>query len=248
MSYSCIIIDDNEIERDLLEVYLGKIGNLSIKAICANAFEALKILAKEQIDIVFSDIDMPDVSGIELLKTIKNPPIFIFVTSFPEYAIESINLDALDFIVKPLSIERLIKASEKAIEYLDLKKTSNHAEYNLDKKDENFFFIKDTKGYIRINYSEVLYIESLADFSRFHMLNARQHMALVNLKNIEKQLSQSIFMRVHRQFIINLDFLSEIIGNEIVLENGIKIPMGIAYKDNLIDLIHKKTLSRYSKS
>ncbi|WP_293302402.1 LytR/AlgR family response regulator transcription factor [Pedobacter sp. UBA4863] len=247
MRYSCIIIDDNEIERDLVEIYLNKIGFLEIKATCADAMQAIKILANEQIDIVFSDIDMPDLSGIELLKTIKNPPVFIFITSHLEHAVESFDLNALDFIAKPVSFERLLKAVNKATEYLNLKKTQKPENYQQGNDDEDFFFIKDNKGHIRVNNNEILYIESFGDFSKINLCNGEEHLALINLKNIELQLSPNNFIRIHRQFIINQNLITKITGNEITLNKQHVIPVGVSYRDKLMEHIDKKTLVRQSK-
>ncbi|TKC10685.1 response regulator transcription factor [Pedobacter polaris] len=248
ISYKCIIVDDNEIERDALEMYLRKINRLEIKAICSNGIEASDILVNEHIDIVFSDIDMPELSGIGLLKSVKNPPVFIFITSFSEYAAEGFNLDALDFIVKPATFERLLKASNKAIEYLDLKKL---AENNTDQTKHNeadgddYFFIKETKGFTRLNYDEVIYIESMGDFSKIFTAESK-HITLVNLKNLERQLP-SFFVRVHKQYIINLNHIATVASTEILLKHKYVVPVSITNKQDLMEKITNKTISRHSK-
>lgn len=246
MKYNCLIVEDNEIERDLLENYLLKLSFFNIVAVCSNAVEALKVLISTEIDIVFSDVDMPDISGLELLKSISNPPAFIFVTTYPEYALDSINLDAIDFLVKPIKLERLIKACHKAVEYLDFKQLKLHKEEELEKND--FFFIKGNKGYIRIDTDNILFIESFGDFSRLHTLDQQQHISLVNLKNIANQLPQNMFIRVHRQYLINQNHILEIVGNDIVLQNQHRIMMGATYRENLIKLVETKTLTRFGKS
>jgi len=245
MKYNCIIIDDNEIEGDLAEIYLKKIGSLEIKAVCRNSFEALKILSEEKIDIVFSDIDMPDISGIELFKNIKNPPVFIFITSHLEHAVESFELDALDFIPKPLNIERLLKSVNKAVDYLDLKlKTSTIAIENPASED-GIFFIKETKGYTRLNYDEIVYIESLGDFSKLFTPNG-VHITLINLKNLEHQLPNYYF-RVHKQYIVNFNKIVSINQHEIILENDFKVPLSPSYREQILSLINNKTLVRSAK-
>lgn len=245
MKYSCIIIDDNEIEGDLAEIYLQKIGSLEIKAVCRNSFEALKILSEEKIDIVFSDIDMPDISGIELFKNIKNPPVFIFITSHLEHAVESFKLDALDFIPKPLNIERLLKSVNKAVDYLDLRlKTANIAIENPASED-GIFFIKETKGYTRLNYDEIVYIESLGDFSKLFTPNG-VHITLINLKNLEHQLPNYYF-RVHKQYIVNFNKIVSINQHEIILEHDFKVPLSLSYREEILTQINHKTLVRSAK-
>ncbi|MFI5453533.1 LytR/AlgR family response regulator transcription factor [Pedobacter sp. UC225_61] len=244
MSYKCLIVDDNEIERDAIEMYLRKINTLDIRAVCSNGVEAAEILINEPIDIVFSDIDMPELSGMGLLKSIKNAPVFIFITSFTEYAAESFNLDALDFIVKPATFERLLKASTKAIEYLDLKKLANLNSNPVPiAETDTHFFIKETKGFTRLNYDDVIYIESMGDFSKIYTANDK-HITLVNLKNLERQLP-AFFIRVHKQYIINLNQVSTITNNEIILNYNNAVPVSLTNRQELVEKIANKTISRH---
>lgn len=247
ISYKCLIVDDNEIERDAIEMYLRKINRLEIKAICSNGIEAAHVLVNQQIDIVFSDIDMPDLSGHGLLKSLSTPPIFIFITSFSEYAAESFNLDALDFVVKPATFERLLKASNKAIEYLDLKKTALASTGYVNNEDDtaDYFYIKETKGFTRLNYTDVIYIESMGDFSKIFTAD-NKHITLVNLKNLERQLP-SFFIRVHKQYIINLNHINTVTSNEILLNHNYVVPVSLLNKQDLMEKITNKTISRHIK-
>lgn len=246
MVYTCLIVDDNEIERDAIEMYLRKIDRFNIIGVCSSGTEAASIISKEQIDIVFSDIDMPELSGMGLLKSIKNPPEFIFITSFSEYAAESFDLDALDFIVKPATYERLLKSSNKAIEYLDLKNLATQKVFNEPPLPlEDYFFLKETKGYTRLSYNDVIYIESMGDFSKIFTAT-NKHITLVNLKNLEKQLP-SIFSRVHKQYIINQNQITTISTNEIHLNHNHTVPLSMANKQELMEKITNKTLSRHTK-
>ncbi|RZK42280.1 MAG: response regulator transcription factor [Pedobacter sp.] len=246
MMYKCIIVDDNEIERDVLQMYLKKINRLEIAGVCADATEAANFISQGNIDVVFSDIDMPNLSGLELLKSLKHPPVFIFITSFSEYAAEGFNLDALDFVVKPATYERLFKSSNKAIEYLDLKKSATDKIIPEPPKAlDDYFFLKETKGYTRLNYNEVIYIESMGDFSKIFTAN-NKHITLVNLKNLEKQLPAT-FLRVHKQYIINLNHIVTISVHDILLSHEHIVPVSVASKHELMERISGKTLSRHSK-
>jgi two-component system LytT family response regulator len=246
-SYKCLIVDDNEIERDAIEMHLRKIARLEISALCTNGIEAAAILMNEQIDIVFSDIDMPELSGMELLKSVSIPPVFIFITSFTEYAAESFNLDALDFIVKPASFDRLLKASSKAITYLDLKESAvaNSNPYPVAENDD-YFYIKETKGFTRLNYNDVIYIESMGDFSRIYT-PTEMHVTLINLKNLERQLPIS-FQRVHKQYIINLNHIATIANTEIILSYNYSVPISLSNRQELMEKVTSKTLSRNNKA
>jgi two-component system LytT family response regulator len=251
MTYSCIIVDDNEIERDAIEMHLKKIPSLNILAVCSNGIEASQLLATTPVDIVFSDIDMPELSGMELLKSLKKQPLFIFITSFTEYAAESFNLDALDFIVKPATFERILKATNKAIEYLELKKLVGKEPQPIDKStneegDDHFFF-RETKGITKLKYDDVIYIESMGDFSKL-FTSTDKHIILVSLKNLEKQLPAKIFSRVHKQYIININHIATLTNHEVHLEHNFIVPISASNRQELLEkAIDKKILSRFLK-
>ena len=160
---------------------------------------------------------MPNLSGIELLKSLKHPPVFIFISSHSEYAAESFELDVIDYIVKPVKMERLIKAVDKAIEYIHTKskflpeKNARQETISQTPADlirtidaQDYFFIKENNKYTKLNMGEILFIESMGDFSKIISTGQKSHIVLISLKNIEKQLPAKIFMRVHKQYIVNL--------------------------------------------
>jgi DNA-binding LytR/AlgR family response regulator len=250
--YSCIIIDDNEIERDAIEMHLRKIPSLNILAICSNGIEASQILSTTPVDIVYSDIDMPELSGMELLKSLKKQPLFIFITSFTEYAAEGFNLDALDFIVKPATFERIFKATNKAIEYLELKKLvrkepQQQADNSVNEDGDDHFFFRETKGITKLKYDDVIYIESMGDFSKLFTRNDK-HIVLVGLKNLEKQLPSKIFSRVHKQYIININHITTLTNHEVHLTHNFIVPISASNRQELLEKsIDKKILSRFMK-
>ncbi|QNR82729.1 response regulator transcription factor [Pedobacter riviphilus] len=251
MTYSCLIVDDNEIERDAIEMHLKKIPSLNIIAVCSNGIEASQILSTTSVDIVYSDIDMPELSGMDLLKSLKKQPLFIFITSFSEYAAESFNLDALDFIVKPATFERILKATNKAIEYIELRKQVNKlpAENlnDYDKKDDDYFFFRETKGITKLKYNDVIYIESMGDFSKL-FTSIDKHVILVSLKNLEKQLPSKIFSRVHKQYIININHIATLTNHEVHLDHNFLVPISATNRQELLEKsIDKKILSRFLK-
>lgn len=250
MTYNCLIVDDNEIERDAIEMHLKKIPSLNILAVCSNGIEASQILASTSVDIVYSDIDMPELSGMDLLKSLKKQPLFIFITSFSEYAAESFNLDALDFIVKPATFERILKATNKAIEYLELKKLVGKETINdeqPDSEEDNHFFFRETKGITKLRYDDVIYIESMGDFSKL-FTSTDKHVILVSLKNLEKQLPAKFFARVHKQYIINIDHITTLTNHEVHLDHNFTVPISSTNRQELLEKsIDKKILSRFLK-
>jgi DNA-binding LytR/AlgR family response regulator len=252
-TYKCLIAEDNLLDRDAIEMYVSKIDNLSIEAVCSSGLEAAAILPQKEIDIVFSDIDMPGLSGIELIQSLKQPPVFIFISSYSEHAAESYSLDVIDFIVKPVSLARLMKAVNKAIEYIELKKTiatsQASASINLPEppapaNTSDHFYIKENTDYTRIDIANLLYIESMGNFSKLHTLQ-NKHITLVSLKNIETQLPVAHFMRVHKQYIVNLQHIVSLSSDgKVYLTGGHSIPLGDVYKAALMDVVNKKMLIR----
>ncbi|MBC7586969.1 MAG: response regulator transcription factor [Chitinophagaceae bacterium] len=255
--YKCLIAEDSMIERDLLVMHISKIKNIQIIAECANGLAALEVLREKEIDIVVSDIDMPELSGIELIKSLKKPPVFIFISSYSEYAVESFSLDVIDYIIKPISFERMLKAFHKATEFIELKENSK-ASFSLEQATtlqapftktvdaEEYFFIKETSGYTKLHMADVLFIESMGDFSKIHTIQNKKHIILIGLKNIMEQLPGKIFKRVHKQYIINMLHVVTIGLNDIHLTNQNIVPLSSAYKPELLEvLVEKKTLKRF---
>lgn len=249
MDRACIIIEDNLIERDALALQIKKLGHLTLKASFANGLEAANYLRDHHVDLVFSDIDMPDLTGIELLKSLNNPPVFIFISAYSDQAAESYNLDAIDFIVKPVKLERLIKSVEKALDYINQKEgsfVSQVPSHPIDLTSMDFFFVKENNIHTKINVDDVLYIESMGDFSKIVVKDNKSHMVLISLKNLEKQLSPAKFMRVHKQYMVHLEQIISISNTDLKLSNQQSIPVSSVQKQLLMaQFINKRTLSRF---
>ncbi len=253
--YQCLIADDNVIERDVVEMYLSQISGLSIVALCNNGVETANALGEQNIDIVFTDIDMPGLSGLELKRSLQHSPVFVFISAYAEHAAESYELDVIDFVSKPATLARLMKASQKAIEYIELKNALASTPFqqfsNLAaakhpfKTEEGYFYIKDGANFTRVETKDVVFIESMGNFSRLHTAQHKKLITLVSLKNIEQQLPAAIFLRVHKQYIVNLQHLQSLSAEgELTLSNGQAIPSGAIYRSALLDFINSRTLSR----
>lgn len=250
MTYTCIVADDDDIEREALLALLKKIPAISVLASCESALEVIDILRTQKPDIVFSDIDMPDLTGMELLKSLQNPPAFVFITSYADYAAESYELDAVDYIVKPVTLARLTRSVNKTIEYLELRQQSALQPATETAPSPgigaDFFYIKENRGYTRILHSQVAYIESMGDFCKIYTIEGKTHMVLVNMKNLEAQLPEDVFIRVHKQFMINLGYVC-LIDSEYVEQTGNhKVPYNPAYKQKLLDkTVNTKLITRF---
>ena len=246
--YKCLVADDQMIERDHMVLQLSKIRDIKIVAECKDGNEAADVIKNQHIDIVFSDIMMPGLNGLALLKSLKNPPVFVFISSYSDFAVESFELDVVDYIIKPVTFERLFKATTKAIEYISLKQKVAYPngeminEPGLKLADDKHIFIKDALGYTKIEIADILYVESMGDFSKLHTVQNKKFVVLVNLKSVEKQLPGNIFRRVHKQFVINTSHIITLGANDVILSDERSIPVSTAYRQEILDSVVKKTL------
>jgi DNA-binding LytR/AlgR family response regulator len=232
-----LIVDDEPLALDILENYIDRIPDLELIARCDNAIDANEILQKEEIDLVFLDIQMPQMTGIELIKSLSTTPAFVFTTAYTEYAVDGFELDALDYLVKPIAFDRFMKAVNK---YKESKDSGSQASNSSDE----FFFVKADKKLIKIHFDEILYIEGLKDYVIIKKEKGRV-IALQTMKSLEKKLPSNFFMRVHRSYIVNIDKIKAIVGNAIeIIESGQTkhIPIGKNYKDDLIAIVESNKL------
>jgi len=227
-------------------MHLSKIGKLNIRACCTNGLEAYQFLMKEPVDIVFSDVDMPELSGLQLAKSLQKSPVFVFASDYPEFAAESYALDVIDYIVKPVSFERLLKSVNKAIEYIELKKVVTQREQNRSISSvEDYFFIRESSELVKLRFEEVAYIESMGNFSKIYMVSGQFHIALVILKNLESQLPASFFTRIHKQYVINHSLLTSIGAGDITLCGKFTVPLSQSYRQAVLDkLVENRMVNR----
>jgi len=240
-----IIVDDEPLAQDVLETYVEKVPDLNLAAKCSNAFEANEALKENQIDLMFLDIQMPQLTGIDFLKTLSKPPLVIFTTAYPNYAIEGFELNAIDYLLKPISVDRFMKAVNKAIEQIELqrKDVSGRSDTG-DEIGPDYFFVKADKKLVRVNFSDIIYIEGLKDYVIIRMDNSRV-ITLQTMKSLEKKLPSEIFRRIHRSYIVNIERINAVVGNMIeVLEKGKPkhLPIGKNYREDLLALINQNRI------
>lgn len=242
MEINTLIVDDEPLALDVLETYIQRMPELKLITRCANAFQANEALTSNSIDLMFLDIQMPQLTGIDFIKTLKNPPLVIFTTAFPNYAIEGFELDAVDYLLKPISADRFMKAANKAIEQIKLRQAKQGAEVGPDESE--FIFVKADKKYVKVRYDEIIYIEGLKDYVIIKLLTGRV-ITLQTMKSLEDKLPSKSFKRIHRSYIVNLDKINAIVGNMVdVLENGKSkhLPVGKNYRDDLLDMVQRNKL------
>ncbi len=230
---NCIIVDDEPLAREILEEYIGRLSFLHLKGSCKNAFETIELLKKEEVDLIFLDIQMPDFTGMQLYKTLKKKPMVIFTTAYSEHAVEGFEVDAVDYLVKPFSFERFIKAVNKAA---NLKEMSDTVQSRQNETIESeFIFVKDGNKTIKINLDDILYLEGMKDYVKI-VLRDKYILSLISMQKMSERLPESRFMRVHRSYIVPFSKIDHIERNRLVIGET-WIPIGKNYRDEFFKRI-----------
>lgn len=229
-----LIVDDEPLAQDILEVYVGKLPDMELVGKCRNALEAFQQVSKGEVDLLLLDINMPEITGMDFLKTLKNPPKVVFTTAYSEFALESYELNAVDYLLKPISFDRFMKAVAKVKDAMSVpngmavKQGETHA-------IENMIFVKTEGKLVRIDLAQLWFVEGLKDYVK---LWTAQGKIIVHstMKNFEDNLSQyRNFLRVHKSYIVNMEFISEIDGNTIRVKDQ-SITIGSTYRDDVFRL------------
>lgn len=231
MKINCIIVDDEQLARQLIKRYVDKLPHLEVVAICKNSMEAMHELRSKKVDLMFLDIQMPDLTGVEFLKSINQKPAVIFTTAYKEYALEGYELDIVDYLLKPISFERFTKGVNKAIDFIQSRNTQKSFKPDVKIPEKDHINIKADHKIYKVKYTELKYIEGLGEYVTFHTSD-KKIVSLASLKQLENILPSQQFIRVHKSFIINLSYVFSLYGNR--LELGEKmIPVGRSYRDRV---------------
>ena len=234
MKITCITIDDEPLAVKKIAGYIQKIPFLELVAECRSAFEAMEILRSNNIQLMFIDINMPDINGMEFVKSLTDKPYVVFTTAYSEYAVEGFQVEAVDYLLKPISFVNLLKAANKVKDLVDLKSTILPETV---KSTANHLFVKSEYKLIRIELDDIKYIESQHEYIKIHLINSQPVLTQLSLKAIEEQLSPDKFMRVHRSFIVQLNKISVIDRNRIVFDGKVYIPVSDQYKEKFQEYI-----------
>lgn len=227
--YTCIIIDDDEIDRLTVVSFAKKFPVLDILGVFESADEALPFIDTQKIDILFLDIDMPGLSGIEFRKKALEIPVCIFITAHPEHAVESFEIETLDFIVKPLKLDRFSQTVSRIEEFMEVKLKASLFEASIG---GDTIYIKEGHEQTKVKLHEILYLEALKDYTLI-ITNKKRHCVLSSIGNLLKEDHFQSFIRIHRSFAVQKQFIQKVNSSEIILNNDIAIPVGRSYKENL---------------
>ena len=235
----CVAIDDENLALDLLEDNILKVPFLQLVKKCKSAIEALDVLQAEKIDLLFLDIQMPDISGIQFLKSLHHKPLVIFTTAYEKYALEGFELDVIDYLLKPYSFERFLKAVNKAQDHLSMhERKLEQPEKEEISSTNQFIFVKSDYKLVKIEIPEIQYIESLKDYVKIYV-GDKPVITLSSMKAIEEKLVASDFIRIHRSFIVNIRKIQYIHRNYVKIGEK-EVPIGDNYKDNFLQIINQK--------
>lgn len=227
---NCIAIDDEPLALSLLESNISKVPFLNLKAACGDAFEALKVISTEKIDLIFVDIQMPGLSGLQLIKSLENPPMVILVTAYKQYALDGHDLAVVDYLVKPVALERFIKACTRAKELYDLKTAKSTP--SVENKALHFFVNADYSQ-IKVVFADILWLEGLGDYVKFHLKSTSKPLVVrTTFKSLESELPQDQFIRVHKSIMISISEVTAIRKNSVFL-GEMEFSVGETYRKNL---------------
>ncbi len=245
MKIKCLAVDDEPFALRQISDYILKTSFLELSGSCSNAFEAMKMMSQTAIDMIFIDINMPEFSGMEFVKSLIDKPFIVFTTAYAEYAIEGFKVDAVDYLLKPISYTHFLNAATKAKNRLELISANQTIE---SEATENYMFVKADYKLIRINLNDILYIESQHEYIKIYLSDNKTVMTQLSMKTIEEQLPSLKFMRVHRSYIVNLEKIQFVERHRIIFDQNVCIPVSDQYKDNLQEFIDKYFIGRNNKN
>ncbi|MDJ1467765.1 LytTR family DNA-binding domain-containing protein [Cytophagaceae bacterium DM2B3-1] len=244
MNLTCVIVEDEPLARNLLTQYIHKVSYLTLVHTCSNPMEALEFLRDNKVDILFLDIQMPEITGISLLKILQVKPLVILTTAYSEYALEGYELDVADYLLKPITFERFLKAAEKAAGRLTTPGQQQQTETLPDKPPTEpaspFIFVKDGTKLVKIRLQDILYVEGLKDYVTIHT-HHQKVVSLQRLKSLEEQLPQDRFLRVHHSYIVALEGIDAIMKEKVQIGNAL-IPIGDTYRKSFKEFIERNHL------
>jgi len=230
----CIIVEDETLAQNVIQSHLQKTEQFELVGICSNALEAKEVLNKQDIDLIFLDIQLPGMTGLNFLRNLQNPPLVVLTTAYSEYALESYEFNVIDYLLKPISFERFSKTINKITEG----KLFNSVSRENENTPRDHIFIKSNNKFFKVNFSEIIYVEGMKDYLKIHTTDYKL-VTHQTLSEMEKILPEKQFIRVHKSYIIALAHIKSIYGNNIEM-NKASVPIGINYKERVMQLLGKR--------
>jgi DNA-binding LytR/AlgR family response regulator len=237
MKTKCLVIDDEPLARDLMRSHINKLENFEIVAECGDAMKAMQELRDKKVDLMFMDIQMPQITGIEFLRIIKNPPKVIITTAYREYALDGFALDVVDFLLKPITFERFLKSVNKYYQVTqeETQNVNSSSVSDVIQSDEAFIYVKENKRVIKVNLSEILYIEGLSEYVQIYT-DRKKIITKTSMTSLEEKLPVNSFLRIHKSFIVSLARIEAFTAHTIEVP-GKELPIGRSYKNLVLNTL-----------
>lgn len=232
----CLIIDDEPLARKLIAGHVSRLPGWAIAGSCKNALEAYEMLMSQEIDVIFLDINMPVVNGTDFYRSLKDPPLLVFTTAYPDYAVEGFELDAVDYLVKPVTFDRLLKAADRIQARLHSESAGSGsvtAKPVSAAASPDFIFVKHFSKLVKVRFEDLLYLEAQKDFVKF-VTKEDEILAGMTMKQAEEQLPESRFLRIHRSYMVSISAITAMFGNTIEL-GKLQFPIGANFKDSVME-------------
>lgn len=231
---NCIAVDDEPLALKLLQDNISRVPYLNLVAACPDAFEAIRVLQEHKIDLIFIDIQMPGLSGLQFISTLQNKPLVIFITAYKQYALESYDLAVVDYLVKPVALERFIKACNRAKEMHEFRMLKQQ---NKNVPTNEFIFVNVDYSQVKLMFNDIIWIEGLRDYLKIHLKSTAKPMIVrASLKSIEPELPQNKFIRIHKSYILSLESITAIRKNSVFIKD-LELPIGETYREEIDKLI-----------
>lgn len=240
MRIRCIAVDDEPLALDIIESYVSKLPNLELVKTCSSATEAMQVLQEDKIDLMFLDIEMPELTGLQFLNIIQNQPLVIFTTAYPNYALEGFNQDAVDYLLKPIPFDRFLKAVNKAQARLHPRHNNTEQQTQNAPTEQDFIFVKADYKTIRVDLKDILWIEGLKDYIIIHTKD-QKIITLLSMNKMIEKLPETKFLRVHRSYIVALQKIDSIEKSRIRIGEK-EIPIGEVYKELFLKWVEENNI------
>ena len=238
-----LAIDDEPLALRQLTTYIQKVPFLQLAGECQNALQAQDIMEHEIIDAIFCDINMPDLSGMDFVRQLAVPPLIVFTTAYSEYAIEGYKVNAVDYLLKPFGMNDFLRAAMKVQEQYNLRHQDTSQQSN-PVQDDGTIFVKTDYRVVRIAIADIRYIEGMSEYLKIHLEGQKPVITLLSMKKIEEYLPSTLFMRIHRSYIVNLQKIQEVNKNRVILDAETNLPIGELYKDTFNNYLSQKYLGK----
>lgn len=238
MKTKCLVVDDEPLARDLIRSHVEKLENFEIVAECSDAIQAFQALREHQTDLIFMDIQMPQITGIDFLKTLKHPPKVIITTAFREYALDGFDLDVVDYLLKPITFERFLKAINKYYNTTQDEIQSATTSYPVANYEEAYIYIKENKKVVKVNLNEILYIEGLSEYVQIYT-QKKKIITKTSMSHMEEKLPEENFLRIHKSYIVSLGKIESFTATSIEVP-GKELPIGRSYKNTVLESLNVK--------